>query len=1434
MLSTVVLRRWRRWAYAMVLMLVSTGAIVAASWSYSTARQTVTERSRAAGVGALDDASAHLTREVDALVAQMQFVGLVAFRSPANAVTPGELSMIFTRFAQSSKELAGLALISDDHRVLWSYGALEHPRLGPLTERVAGDPELAAGHLTAVRGRLHLLIDLQIGEGNTRARGSVAGELALASPLAKADAQRIYLLQRGSPTLVITANGVHVEAVPSTYVVFPSLQSALPDVKLVAGISSQALSEEIGRATTGPLIVIALAWFALVGLGFVAVELIYAAKASQVTSRENMRLAELHRRLSELVLTHKELGPLFRDVCTALQEFTDAKWVTIDVTPEHAALWGLGAVNTSTAPSWLRSTVKTSAPSGGRVWIGGSSPTHQRFYRWGIGGGSSTIGDVLVMSPSRASEDQIQSINLDILDVAIERANAMAQRDDMAAAVKTIDVGVAIFGSDGLLRWANRCWYSLLGVGPEYKIPIRLPALVAGEVGQEVAALLAQVATNPGQKLQREVPLRRLSDQSTFWASLTVAIVADRVDGSLTRSAVVLLRDATEAHESTESLQFQLEHDSLTGTLSRSAIEAKAAAIIAGDPDSNAGFALAILDVDNFKLVNDTWGHAFGDELLVGIGHRLQENLGQAHSVGRFGGDEFVLIFCLSSATLAQCVEAVRQALDTPFAIDDDLSIFVRASMGIAQYPTDAVVLDQLLREADRALYHVKNHLKTSDEKTSDEKTSDEKTSDVKENRWWLSRSELEVSESTEYDPWSVASAQALERYSGIFATLMDVIEMRLRERLDPSQALPLDAANNDWVRLHCRLLTSALDPTAVPALLQVAVEAAGAELEIANADRELLSLSSSIVTSAILDDRVGPMIAARERRLVVELIRRRFDWVVEYERVAMAQVRGTYLMGAMGAPLHEHASWDAFLDATLDGVVGLPGVRGAVFSLSPSRVVDGLRYLGGDLASQLRAWFGENREASAIFDLSQRQGPGDGVHAWETNTIVRVRDALVAEQYRPWRPLVSRFEFRSLAIVPIMAGVEAVGLCTIFGSYTNQFEGRTPDEFLVGLQHTLETGWIRFLHGHNVTLTGEKVQRYRKALSQGGLREHLQPLLDLTTATVTRAEVLARLKVGAEGLALPGEFLPAFGPAELSRLFVDSLRRTIEWHQRWVASGLTMGVSINVPADVLGDTRLREELAAARMNCNGDLSWLMLELLESDHLTEEVSEVVKTLAAEGIGFAIDDLGTGYSNLSRLVDLPFSQIKLDRSIVQRLWSRPLSTLAIVDSVIQTGHEARRTVVLEGIERLELLEVAAILGADYAQGFAIARPMPAVEFEPWLQQPIDRQSRSDSSSTFGVQVNSILGAIAYIWREVHRYGDPVAQAWGDCPAEAYLRGTYGVKSPVVVLHRRLHTEGLVASSTYQDLLGELDRRQRALLSGDDTGSERMAPDGVSVG
>jgi diguanylate cyclase (GGDEF)-like protein len=810
-------------------------------------------------------------------------------------------------------------------------------------------------------------------------------------------------------------------------------------------------------------------------------------------------------------------------------------------------------------------------------------------------------------------------------------------------------------------------------------------------------------------------------------------------------------------------------------------------------------FAIAIIDVDNFKLVNDTWGHAVGDKLLHDLGRRIQSCLGDSHSVGRFGGDEFILIFCLSTASVDECADAIDRALAQPFVIDGDLSVVVRASMGVARYPGDAKTLDSLLREADRSLYHVKSSKSAGA-------------------RWWLSRSDLEVSETIEQDPWSSMSAQQLDRYSTVWDTLTGVVATRLRERVDTNSIPPVNSVSHDWVTLHCALLREVLKPSATPATMREHLELKGAELEVASANKELLSLTSSMVPSTFLDDGVGPAIAGHERRLVLEVVRRRFEWLVEGEREAMTGVRASYLAGAMGASLMSHDSWDSFLDATLDGVAGLPAVRGVVFIPSYPHDDGELRYIGGALTAEMRSWMSSAEEAPAIFDPSSPTGPGDGVLAWETNAIVSVADALTAERYRPWRSVIERLGFRSMSIIPVMAGVQAIGLCVICGAYTDQFHGRTPEEFLEALQRSLAVGWTRY-HSSAGALTGQRAQRYRKALAVGGLREHLQPLLDLRTGTVTRVELLARLEVGDDQLAQPGEFLPAFGPRELGHLFVESLIRATALQESWCNAGLELGCSINLPGSVLLDPRLAQVIEAARQRCEGDLTWLTLELLEGEHLTPEATETLRGLVTDGIEFAIDDLGSGYSNLDRLVDLPFAQVKLDRSIVQRLWSHPLSTLAIVDGVIQAGHEANRTVVLEGIERLELLEVAQILCADFAQGFVIAKPMPAKEIESWLTAfTVPEALPNASASVFGGRIRSVLGAVAYVWREVHQHGDGLPNDWRDCPVDAYLGRTFGTESPMSVLHRRLHHEGLVVSETYQRLSAELDRCQRGLLSG----------------
>ena len=170
------------------------------------------------------------------------------------------------------------------------------------------------------------------------------------------------------------------------------------------------------------------------------------------------------------------------------------------------------------------------------------------------------------------------------------------------------------------------------------------------------------------------------------------------VDGF--RGVVVALRDVTEHQQQLEALEYHLGHDELTGLINRSALQQHLALLAAG-PDTS---VVMFLDLDNFKLINDAYGHHVGDELLIAFAARLRSAVPDA-VVGRQGGDEFVV--SVPATGLEQGVELARQVsglLAEPYRLAGG-RVTCTASIGVAVL--DRSVEDSL-READVALYRAK------------------------------------------------------------------------------------------------------------------------------------------------------------------------------------------------------------------------------------------------------------------------------------------------------------------------------------------------------------------------------------------------------------------------------------------------------------------------------------------------------------------------------------------------------------------------------------------------------------------------------------------------------------------------------------------------------------------------------------------------------
>jgi diguanylate cyclase (GGDEF)-like protein len=177
---------------------------------------------------------------------------------------------------------------------------------------------------------------------------------------------------------------------------------------------------------------------------------------------------------------------------------------------------------------------------------------------------------------------------------------------------------------------------------------------------------------------------------------------------------IATLHDITKLSEHVDSLTHQAHHDPLTGATNRAAMDAHLIQAIAHAKNTNSTIALFFIDLNDFKLVNDTHGHEAGDKLLSGVATNLRACLRNSDTIARFGGDEFVVIIedIKSSEHIQTVLQAIQAAINEPIIINSDLIITAKASIGIAQYPQDANDADSLLKAADESMYSAKKQSK--------------------------------------------------------------------------------------------------------------------------------------------------------------------------------------------------------------------------------------------------------------------------------------------------------------------------------------------------------------------------------------------------------------------------------------------------------------------------------------------------------------------------------------------------------------------------------------------------------------------------------------------------------------------------------------------------------------------------------------------------
>ncbi len=325
--------------------------------------------------------------------------------------------------------------------------------------------------------------------------------------------------------------------------------------------------------------------------------------------------------------------------------------------------------------------------------------------RW-IHANGEAIHQIALIRAVRDSEGNLLSIRGVLRDPGDQQeaqAALRASEERLRRALEAAQNGIMLVDRDGLLIFVNRSLRRMLGYGRE--VPIHLDQVTAPERLDQLTGLVASRAWADVGGGLFETGLRH-RDGATVEAE--IALSALREDAGTV--VLIEVRDLTESRRASDAIRQMADYDRLTGLPSRDLFDRHVQRAILDARQGQECVAVILIDLDRFKLVNDTLGHASGDRLLKAVADRLHEYLPAPHVVARFGGDEFlVLAPALPVPAAAEGVaRRVLQALVEPFPHDGRL-LKVAASAGVALFPQHAQDPEALIRIADGAIHLAKD-----------------------------------------------------------------------------------------------------------------------------------------------------------------------------------------------------------------------------------------------------------------------------------------------------------------------------------------------------------------------------------------------------------------------------------------------------------------------------------------------------------------------------------------------------------------------------------------------------------------------------------------------------------------------------------------------------------------------------------------------------
>lgn len=246
--------------------------------------------------------------------------------------------------------------------------------------------------------------------------------------------------------------------------------------------------------------------------------------------------------------------------------------------------------------------------------------------------------------------------------------------------------------------------------------------------------------------------------------------------------------------------------------------------------------------------------------------------------------------------------------------------------------------------------------------------------------------------------------------------------------------------------------------------------------------------------------------------------------------------------------------------------------------------------------------------------------------------------------------------------------------------------------------------------------------EELRAAIRRDEFVVHYQPQIEIATQRVSGAEALVRWQHAERDLVFPDQFISRLEALNL----IDDLgwlvaRRALNEVRHFASNGLPPPrLALNVSVSSIRDLKFPDRVAALLLEYNVPPDSLILELTKTGLLNElaRTLDVLTRLRVKGIQLSIDDFGTGYAMMEQLVNIPATELKIDRLFVSSALANSSSRI-LVQKTIEIGHELGMKVIAEGVETEQQFDFLRKEGCDAVQGYLFSRPLPANQFTQWL-------------------------------------------------------------------------------------------------------------------